>query len=605
MTFTGDSGWQHVALVFQPRLMTKTVAVRIEGSGALWIAGLRLCPDEMPAGYVPAGELEVALTCPKSDASPARIQFDDEPAKARYCVTGKGSGARLKACVVNVYGESKQLADVPLASGDLPRYGTLDFGVFKSKPRGGFRVEAWVEREGKRVSPFNELVVYRLRRPRYWGKDAPQSPFGAHFMSSTRRIVMMKAIGVNWARFHDAGLEYIGWFWLEPEKGKWAFRDEDIARYRKHRIKIFAELGTAPRWASYLSEVDTGRKHIAYHDRYFQPKNLAEYANYCRTVVKRYRGVIDAYFVWNEPWIHAWWGRGYDAKKGGREGYIPSAEPQRDFVALMRTAYETVKSIDRNIPVSGVNTTTSKGFGSRSISGNEWTKGIVEHRGLQYCDTMDYHQYTPSLNGFPGDRVEEGLDWAIGPTRNEESQPPKPVWMSEGQGTNGRHAEAMYKHTVPYPHSDDYVDVANRLARYNLSMLANGVEKIFLYSAHGHGWFGGRNQWSVLVTPDGYAHPSAAAHSTLAWHLEDTTFREMVEVAEGVYAYLFEGQGRTAAVLSSKEKFGEHVIPDPPGLSAEDLFGNPLPANTGFGGKLVYLSRRGGLAELKAALKPK
>lgn len=32
---------------------------------------------------------------------------------------------------------------------------------------------------------------------------------------------MLKAIGANWTRLHDAGLDYIGWYHLEPRKGQW------------------------------------------------------------------------------------------------------------------------------------------------------------------------------------------------------------------------------------------------------------------------------------------------------------------------------------------------------------------------------------------------
>jgi len=54
--------------------------------------------------------------------------------------------------------------------------------------------------------------------------------------------MMAKAVGVNWVRLHDAGTEYIGWSFLEPEKGKWQFRDADLRRYRDHNLKTWSTL---------------------------------------------------------------------------------------------------------------------------------------------------------------------------------------------------------------------------------------------------------------------------------------------------------------------------------------------------------------------------
>ena len=68
---------------------------------------------------------------------------------------------------------------------------------------------------------------------------------------------------------------------------------------------------------------------------------------------------------------------------------------------------------------------------------------------------------------------------------------------------------------------------------------------------HGHSTFGGPVDWTTLVTADGYLHPSAAAHSALAWLLEDTEFVRCVTLADGVYAYLFRGPARSVAAITS------------------------------------------------------
>ncbi len=127
---------------------------------------------------------------------------------------------------------------------------------------------------------LGDQLVYRLPRPKYWGQDAPNSAFGVHTTSTTRHCVMLKAIGVNWTRLHDAGLDYIGWYHLEPRKGQWEFRDEPIHRYRKQHVMILGELGTAPPWASHHPGYDVN----GYFDRFYQPRDLDNYGNYVRAV---------------------------------------------------------------------------------------------------------------------------------------------------------------------------------------------------------------------------------------------------------------------------------------------------------------------------------
>ena len=398
---------------------------------------------------------------------------------------------------------------------------------------------------------------------------------------------MMKAIGVNWVRLHDAGISYIGWHYLEPEKGRWHFRDQEIRRYRQDKIKVFAQLGTVPPWARRQKG-----EHSAYHDMYSQPENLGDWETYVRTVTARYKGTIDTYFVWNEPWMHSRWNVAYDKKKQQQQGtaaYLTSSEPEKDFAALMRASLQAARSVDASIRVCGFSTSDWNDDDAGMISGSEWTSGLLEHEGLKWCDLVDYHHYSATLNGFPGDNVEEAWQRAMGPILQKHGNAPKPVWMSEGQGSMETHQRGLYRHTLPGNRGEDVVATADRVVRHELALLAAGVEKLFLYSPFGQG-LGVESRYGVLVAGDNSLHPSAAAHSTLAWHLEDTEFAGRREVGKGVYAYLFRGPTRSVAVLSSDPQGGEYAIPRAEGMLASDLFGNPVPLDGKFSGTLVYLS---------------
>jgi len=589
-------GWKRLSARFMPELLRRFYALRLGCEGEVWIDALQVESGDEPGPYVSQLDCEVALAV----ESPARVQFDDEPAAVRYAVTGKAAGAVLKAKVVTPYGAAKDLPPVPLAGGFL-RKGELRYDVFPDRPYGVFRVEARVDgADGRPISPPNELVVFRLRRPRYWMKDGHNSAFGTHTLSTTRHILMAKAIGVNWTRLHDAGTRYIGWYHLEPKKGQWSFRDRELKRYRRYGMKIVAPLSTAPRWASHFSHE---KPHSGYFDRFYQPLRMADFAHYVRTVAERYSGgVIDTWDVWNEPWIHAWWAVDYDETQKGREGYETSSSAQADFARLMATACKAVKAVDPNATVLGVNSTTHSP-GGRNFGGSEWTRGVVEAGGLDHCDAIAYHDYTGAVRGYPGDDGEKGFETAVGPIIEKLGRCRRAVWMTEGSSIGGIIGDGFYNHTLPYAPTEDVFDTSDRLCRYLVSLLGQGVRKIFLYSMHCHGYFG-TTEYRVLLTPEGYLHPCAAALSTTAWLLDETKFVKRLSPREGVTAYLFEGRGRATAVLSPMPGHAPYVPPRAKGVEVLDLFGNPVGQGQKLRTRLLYLSTPGGTAKLEKLLAP-
>ena len=594
-------GWQRLHVPFKPKLMADVYAMVIDWTGTVWIDALQVAPADESTGkpqpYAAQMPAEVALALPDSDASCARVQFADEPAAVRWCVTGDAAkGVVLKGKVVNVYGDEVPVPAAVLDDGPVQHGKWTQCFAPGPKPFGPMRVEAWVEdAAGKRISPYNELIVFRLPRPRYWGKDAPDSPFGVHTNSTTRHNTMAKAVGINWTRLHDAGLQYIGWFYLEPNKGEWQFHDDAIYRYRRHHLMILGELGTAPLWASYYP----GKPAVGYFDKFYQPKGLDDYAHYVRTVAARYKGVIHAWDVWNEPWITGWWGVGYDFTKKGRQGYIRSETAEKDFVALAKTARDTAKAIDPSLPILGINTTTGR-------PGNAWTRGWIEHGGMDHLDGIAYHQYTGEINGFPEDSVERGYTHAIGPVSEKFGKVGPPVWMTEGQAARLMGRTGFYNHTNPKPIESDPFDAADRQVRYVVSLLATGVSKVFLYTMHGHSRFGDEGKWRAVVTDEGYLHPSAAGLSTAAWHLEDTRFAQRIELTKDAWAYLFEakGGGRSVAVLSPRGNAAGYTLPAGDRVRVVDLFNNPVAPGTKLGRRMVFVTAAASAQDLAALLAP-
>jgi hypothetical protein len=102
---------------------------------------------------------------------------------------------------------------------------------------------------------------------------------------------------------------------------------------------------------------------------------------------------------------------------------------------------------------------------------------------------------------------------------------------------------------------------------------------------HSHSHFAGQwSQWRTIVGEDGYLHPIAAAHSTMAWLLEDTHFVERYEWRPHVTAYLFENAERSVTVLAPGPGAKETLPSD-----ALDLYGNTIPAGAPLPARVVYL----------------
>jgi hypothetical protein len=580
--------WQRVSVTFDPVLRGEVHGLRIESGGELWLDALQVERGTAATPYTPPMPCEVALACPPSEASAARVQFENEPAEVLFAVTGEANGAVLRARVADLYGEAKDFPPKRLDDQRL-QTGTLDYAGSLQRSYGAFRVEAWVEdSNGRALSAPSEVVLYRLRRPRHWGKDAPDSPFGVHTLPATRHLMMAKAVGCNWVRLHDAGMEFVGWSWVEPEKGKWTFFDEPVQRYRRWHLSVLGQLETAPNWATGYPKPCQG-----YWDRWYQPQNLDDWSEYVRRITGRYKGVIHAWEVWNEPW-GSFWAKYAPGEKEDRKRSDTAAE---DYAALQAAAYQTAKDVDSTLTVVGFNSYAG-------YNGREWTAGVQQAGGLATCDVFSYHRYADESLGWPGDGLaEHGLREATDPIRDASGKLPKPVWMSEGTTLRTSTFDGFYNHTLPYPNEDDYLTTADQTARYVVRTLSDGARKLFLYTMHGLDCFRGTDapNWRALLSNDGYLHPAAAAHSALAWLLEGTDYRRTVQLADGVCGYAFEGNGQSVLAVSTKPGHAPWRLPEAQDVRSLDLFGNPLASGTAVGERMVYVTADRPVAELVEA----
>jgi len=591
---TASPEWQRISLPFMPDELSQGYALRIHGRGTVWLDAFRASISTSPqTEYVPGAPCEVALALPPSLLAKSRIQFDGEKTLVNYYVSGDCTNAVLKMTVYNVYGKAITLPAVKL---DGNTRGTIDYLRFPDTPYGAFRLEAQVERNGQAISPWNEMIVTRIKAPKYWGKDSPASPFGIHVLPQDNSLDAVKAAGVNWIRLHDAG-NYCNWEALEKEKGQWTFHDDKITAYRKHHLKIFAQLGTTPRWASYLGQQAGPVKHN-YFNAFAQPRNIADYANYVKTVTARYRNSIDEYFIWNEPWMANFWH--VAIKPDGQ--FDAGPHPAQDYANLMQTAYQAAKSGNPDVKISGFNTADKP----------EWTKKIYQSGGMNNCDMIDYHFYTEKPCGGPNDDAQVTFKIALGYIFSQEhGKITKPVYMSEGQGNaaelsalNDTPSDAgMYIHAITGKPVGEYHQRADNASRYVISHLSLGIKRIFLYSAHAYLNLTRPAPFVQLLGPDGYPSPMLAAYSAMTGRLEDKQFIQRKDLKPGLSAYVFsDGTNSTAAIFGPLANKDTTVLCTHAGTAWADLYGNPLNAPVTYKGRLVYADIKGNSTALLNAL---
>jgi hypothetical protein len=551
-----NNKWRRLTIPFRPQLMARAHSLRLEGSGRIWIDALRVESGSKPRDYASQYSTEVSFAVANSE----NVLFEKDPARFQYAVSGYAEGALLKFRITNLYGETKPLPDIVLPAGFLNR-GELGFDLFPSQTLGSFRIEGWVEGlDGEMLSAPGEIVVHRIREPRFWKQDAPDSPFGIHCLSTARHLRMAKSIGINWVRLHDAGGEAFSWASLESEKGKWAFQDRTIERYRLNNLMILGVLETTPDWASTM-----GRRRHAYFDRYYEPKDLNDFANYCRTVARRYKGVIGAFEVWDEPWLPTYWHAGYDPNWRENHGYTSGPQPAQRYSDMLQAANVALKTTLPDATVLGF----CSGAGPL---GERWSRELVEAGALTHCNAVSYHHFTQDLPGVANDTIETGYRQAIGPLGSKKP----PVWMTEGNPLTGMLGNGLYKYT--FMRSGEHISFASdRLCRYVIALLGQNVDKIFLYGMHAHGRLGILDDFRLMVCDDGSLHPSATAFSNMAWHLDGTHFRERATLPSGGTVYYFEGTGRcVAAVLPPPQGMDEKLTTG--NLAVSDMYGNPYAA---------------------------
>lgn len=566
--------WRTCSFDFVVPENAEAMTLRFTGRGRLEIGRL-----EVFSGPSPNAQPEVTLHPGAGEISAlTRVHFVDEPARARWAVVGAPPEARLCLEMADLYGRKIKLPDISLKGLPLET-GEFTYDTSDEMKLGQFCLTAHLEKNGVVLSSAEELVMTRLPRPLHFADTFRDSYFGTHLEAKPSTLLMAKAAGVNWTRFHDAGWKYSCWAELEKEKGRWQFHDREINRIAAAKLSIFAQLGTAPDWATRIKE--TKLQPGSYFAKYLRPTEFADFATYVETFVTRYRDVIHDYFIWNEPWGQ-WWVNAADASLYGGD----RAERARQFGQFSCAASRVVKRVDPAASVSGFNTTE----GDSAWFNRELVKaGVMEN-----CDAIDFHCYTPHpllVDPREGNITRRALA-AI--EENYPNYAGRKLIMSEGQATSagnrslhGRRT-GLYREILPYRNQDVVENhrLANQTVRYLLKFISEGVSRVFLYSMN-YRSMAEKPQWGVLVGADGFPHPELVAHAQLA-RMIDGRRCQGVRPHAGSRGFVIEFEGGVD-VYVGLDKSAVMALAQDARLTVRDIYGNPVTEETFLADSVIYV----------------
>ena len=513
------------------------VWIKASGPGTLWLDGLQLEEGAAATDFKPKFPVTLSVT----PAEPWGVFVGDEPEAVKASAVGTMPlGSRLRLRAVHVDGSADDLPSLNLPAGETWS-SQVPCASASCRKFGLVRLEATVVGpDGKPLSEQGETLLARVGKPTP-GPDE-KSRFGIHVSLRDPDLTVAQRLGYKWCRLHDASI-FTKWGIVEPERGKWVWHDAEINLALSHGLKIMGMLCSSPPWASGTTNTD------GYWSMYYPPKDMDAWRNYVRTVVARYKGKIDDWEVWNEPWG--------DFFRGGT--------PEK-YAEVLRAACEEAKKANPQCRIMGVDT----------YGGTGWDAKVMAAGAYPFFDVMSFHTYTSQLWGRTGDEPSELANHLR--TEILQSGPAKPLWDTEGGPGAGPDHGSFLSIADPALYGD-WSRCADMVVRMFLGLDAAKVDRFFLYSIHNWGQYGAPS-W-MLVDTGPLLPPLHLTVNALIRFTEGATYAGRGTPAKGASAQFYtRGDSLIAAVFSDGETPVPMSVVIPAGVKCLDRWGNPCAAPT-------------------------
>ena len=370
----------------------------------------------------------------------------------------------------------------------------------------------------------------------------PRSYFGMHIHRllpdpSLRPTTVWPGELVGSLRLWDATTR---WADLAPRPGRWDFErlDAYVSLSQAHGAPVLYTLGSTPRWASARPDEPGpyGPGCAA------EPLAMQDWDDYVRRVVVRYRGRIQAYEVWNEPYFSE-----FAADRRQPTFFSGSA---RQMVAMTHVAREAIKSLD---PAALLAT---PGF----VNGVHRLDLFLEAGGAPLVDIIAYHFYASDAAQFSS-QVQ-----AVRAVLARRRLDHLPLWNTESGVERVRIEQVDTKQAVL---DDDDHAAAARLAQFLILGAGTGIGRFFYYA-----W---DNDLTGMVDRTGASNARRPAFERVQRWLLESSLRPPISIGPGAYQVEVEQSGRRY-LLAWSDRTAAFALRVPPGWridAVEPLLGDP------------------------------
>lgn len=249
------------------------------------------------------------------------------------------------------------------------------------------------------------------KRPNTIGMAIPGGMMQNNQALTDTLLNQAQALGVKWVRTD------CNWSWINGTQNSfdWTWMDYIRDGCNSRGLTMLWILGTVPAWARPSGTIET-----------YGPTTTTEqtnYANFCSTVVTRYKNDVHYWEIWNEPNLDQFWSP------------TPSAST---YATLLQRAYNAIKAADPSATVVAGGT---GGAGtSPDITSVTWWADLYAAGARSYFDIAAHHPYNDPTQIASGvyNTGEMANAVTIRNTMNANGDSAKPLWATEtGLPTSG------------------------------------------------------------------------------------------------------------------------------------------------------------------------
>ncbi len=276
------------------------------------------------------------------------------------------------------------------------------------------------------------------------------SPFGLNshvasrypdFATLDQPLALGSALEVGWVR------EDVQWSRVEPRPGvfDWSWHDRVFAAHHRHGINIIGVIGPAVGWA-------TPEPNDQYSGVSFFGPDPDRYAAFAKALAERYRGVVSAWEIWNEPENPGLW--------------QPRPEPER-YARLLKSASAAIKAVDPSVPILN---------GGVVPYDPTFLDALATHGAWDAFDVLSIHAY---VDPFTPESAQIGVVGITNVVQLAAKYGAKPIWVTEyGWGTGACERD-------PQGLTDEEAQ-ANYLVRAAVLLRSAGAERVLWYNFKDH-----------------------------------------------------------------------------------------------------------------------